>query len=99
MGSWTGKFDAARIVTDYATKKTGIKPIAGWIHEKISNAAHRAADSALNQQPEGHENRAANRRAAEQQYAYSRGAQAEYDTAPKMRKAMSRRGLTIMGGT
>lgn len=98
MGSWTGKYDVARIATDYVTKKTGVKPIAGYIHEKISNAAHRAADSYLNQQPEGHENRAANRRAGEQQYAYSRGQQAEYDTAPAMRKAMRKRNLTIMGG-
>jgi hypothetical protein len=99
VGSWTGKYDVARIATDYVTKKTGVKPIAGWIHEKVSNAAHRAADSALNQQPEGTENARANRLAAEKEYAYSRGRQAEYDTAPNMRKAMRKRGLTIMGGS
>lgn len=99
MGSWTGKYDPVRIVTDKVTKATGIKPIAGYIHEKVSNAAHRAADSYMNQQPEGHENRAANRRAAESEYAYTRGSQAEYDTAPRMRKSMRRRGLTIMGGS
>jgi hypothetical protein len=98
MGSWTGKYDLARIATDKVTKATGIKPIAGYIHEKISNAAHRAADNYLNQQPEGHENRAANRRSAENQYAAG-GPRAEYDTAPNMRKAMRRRNLTIMGAT
>lgn len=61
MGSWTGKYDPARIVTDYVTKKTGVKPIAGYIHEKIANAAHRAADSALNQESVGTENARANK--------------------------------------
>ena len=96
MGSWTGKYDPVRIVTDKVTKATGIKPIAGWIHEKVSNAAHRAADNYLGQQPEGHENRRANRRAAENAYTYGRGQQAEYDTPANMRKVMRQRKLTIL---
>jgi hypothetical protein len=84
VGSWTGKYDPARIATDWVTKKTGVKPIAGWAHEKIANAAHRTADSAFNQEPEGTENAKRNKFLK----TYGRTAQERADRAQRVTTIM-----------
>lgn len=62
MGSWTGKFDPLRRIHDKVTKRIGFDPsLASNVHTKIANEAHAAADSALNQEPVGSENRKRNK--------------------------------------
>lgn len=54
MGSWTGKFDPLRKISERVTKKIGFDPsLASNLHKKIADKAHNAADTYLNQEPEG----------------------------------------------
>lgn len=54
MGSWTGKYDPIRLIGDKVKKATGFDPsLASNLHRKIADKAHSAADTYLNQEPEG----------------------------------------------
>lgn len=52
MGSWTGKFDPLRKISERVTKKIGFDPsLASNLHKKIADKAHSTADTYLNQEP------------------------------------------------